>query len=98
MVETVQGEVLHVVPPDERDDYDLDGDLRSLAESRYILVCRKGGHPSAFERIKSYLLRDPIEPVTIITERSASDGEEVTFDVRETEIAGVYEAVERAER
>ena len=94
MVETVRGEVLHVVPPEEVDDYDLDGALRSLAESRYILVCREGGRPSPLERIKSFLLRDPIEPVTIVTERSVDDGEEITADVEATEIAGVYEAVD----
>ena len=94
MVETVRGEVLHVVPPEEVDDYDLDGALRSLAESRYILVCREGGRPSPVEQIKSFLLGDPIEPVTIVTERSVDDGEEITADVEATEIAGVYEAVD----
>ncbi|WP_158058239.1 DUF7526 family protein [Halorussus halophilus] len=94
MVETLRGEVLHVVGPDELDDHDLDGELRSLAESRYVLVCRKGGHPSPFERIKSFLLRDPIEPVTIVAETEANDGDEVIAEVEETGIAGVYEAVE----
>ena len=92
MAETFRGEVIHVVPPDDRDDVELTEELRSLADSRYLLVCRAGGSPSWFERVRSFLARDPIEAVTIVSETPASEGEEVTATVAETGIAGVYEA------
>ena len=94
MAETLRGEVLHVVAPEELDEYDLDGDLRALAESRYVLVCRKGGAPSWVERVLAFLTRRPIEPATLVAETAASEGQEVTATVEETGIPGVYEAVE----
>lgn len=94
MAETLRGEVLHAVPPDDLDDYDLDDDLRSLAESRHVLVCRKGGAPTRFEQVKAFLLRRPIEPVTLVADDGASEGEEVTATVEETPIAGVYDVRE----
>jgi len=94
MVETLEGEVIHVVAPEELDDYDLESELRSLAESRYVLVCRKGGIPSALQRLWSFLTRQPIEAVTVVTDTAASEGEEFTATVRETSITGVYEATE----
>ncbi|MFC7176677.1 DUF7526 family protein [Halosegnis marinus] len=36
-------EVVHVVAPDELDEYDLDPALRERADGRYLLVGRKGG-------------------------------------------------------
>lgn len=92
MVETLRGEVLHVVGPAELDEYNLDSELRTLAESRYVLVCREGGDPSWFERIRSFLARRPIEAVTLVSDRAASEGDEVDATVRETSIGGVYEA------
>jgi len=92
MTETFKGEVIHVVPPDDRDDVELTEDLRSLADSRYLLVCRAGGSPSWFERVRSFLARDPIEAVTIVSDTEATEGAEVTATVAETGIAGVYEA------
>jgi hypothetical protein len=92
MTERIRGEVIHVVEPADLDDYDLQPELRELADSRYVLVCREGGTPSWFERLKAFLLRQPIEPVTLVTERGADEGQEVTARVRETGMAGVYEA------
>jgi hypothetical protein len=94
MTETLRGEVIHVVDPTELDDYELDAELRSLADSRYVIVCREGGSPSWFERIRSFLTRKPIEAVTLVSDRGASEGNEVTATVRPTNIGGVYEATE----
>jgi hypothetical protein len=94
MVETLTGEVLHVVPPEKLDEYDLDDELRRLAASRYVLVCRKGGAPSVIERVRSFLLRDPIEPVTLVADADPDEGEEVTAIVEATPIAGVYDVRE----
>jgi hypothetical protein len=94
MAETMRGEVIHVVPPDDREAFELTEDLRTLAESRYVLVCREGGSPSWFERVRSFLARRPIEAVTIVSDTPASEGQEVTATVQETGITGVYEATE----
>ncbi|MFB6128056.1 MAG: hypothetical protein ABEJ79_12295 [Halolamina sp.] len=94
MSETVRGEVIHVVGPDELDEYELEAELATMAESRYVLVCRDGGVPSVLERIWAVLRRRPIEPVTIVAERDVEEGTELTATVRETELAGVYRAVD----
>jgi hypothetical protein len=94
MAETIAGEVIHVVEPSELDDYELEPELKSLAESRYILVCRKGGSPSWIERIAAFVRRDAIEPVTVVSETVADEGQEVTATVIKTELDGVYEATE----
>lgn len=94
MSETLDGEVLHVVGPEELDDYDVEEELRSLAESRYILVCRAGGKPSWFERVRSFFTRRPIEATTLVSETGAEEGDEVTATIRETDLPGVYEATE----
>lgn len=92
MAETMEATVLHVVTPEELADHELEPELERLAESRYVLVCRAGGEPSIFERITSFLLRRPIEAVTLIADDGASEGEEVTATVAETDLTGVYEA------
>jgi hypothetical protein len=92
MEERIRGEVIHVVEPTDLDDYDLQPELRELADSRYVIVCREGGTPSWFERLRAFFLREPIEPVTLVTDRGADEGQELTARVRETEMAGVYEA------
>jgi chemotaxis signal transduction protein len=94
MAETLRGEVIHVVDPAELDEYELDAELRSLADSRYVIVCREGGSPSWFERVRSFFTRKPIEAVTLVSDRAASEGSEVTATVRATDISGVYEATE----
>ncbi len=94
MAQTVRGEVIHVVDPEDRDEFDLTEELRTLAESRYILVCRAGGSPSWFERIRSFLAGSPIEAVTIVSDTEAAEGDEVTATVEETGIPGVYEATD----
>lgn len=94
MTETLEGEVIHVVPPEELDEYDLEADLAELAESRYVLVCRAGGAPSWFERLWAFLRRRPIEAVTLVSDTAASEGQEVTATVEETAMAGVYDVTE----
>lgn len=92
MAETMEATVLHVVTPEELAEHDLEPELERLAESRYVLVCRAGGEPSILERITSFLLRRPIEAVTLVADDGVGEGEEVTATVAETELTGVYEA------
>jgi len=94
MPREITGEIIHVVPPDDREDYDLDGTLESLAESRYILVCRKGGVPSFFERVVAFFKRDPIEPVTLVADEGFEEGMEITATVDFTTVDGVYDVIE----
>lgn len=94
MAETLRGEVIHVVAPDEQEEYDLDGEVRSMAESRYLLVCRKGGTPTWGERIRAFMTRRPIEAVTLVAETAVEEGQEVTATVEETGLAGVYRVTE----
>jgi hypothetical protein len=96
VTETIRGDVLHVVPPDELDDQDLEPGLRELAESRYVLVLRRGGHPSILDLIWAFLRRSPIEAVTVVTDRRVEEGEEVTLSVEETAMPGVYVTVSAA--
>lgn len=95
MAETLQGEVIHVVPPEEQDDYEFATELAELAESRYVLVCREGGSPSWFEKIKSFLLGQHIEAVTLVSETAVPEGEELTAAVEETSLAGVYRVTDQ---
>ncbi len=97
MAERIDCEVVHVVPPDDLGDYDLEPELADLATDRYVLVCRKGGAPSLLEKLRMFFLREPIEAVTVVAETAASEGEEITVTVVETELVGVYEAT-RLER
>jgi len=93
VTETLQVEVLHVVAPDDRDDHDLDPDLRERADGQHLLVCRRGGKPSLFARLWAFLRREPIEAVTVVSPSGAEPGTELTVTVRETDLAGVYETV-----
>ncbi|KAB1196317.1 MULTISPECIES: hypothetical protein [Haloferax] len=90
MVETIQGDVLHVIPPDELDEHELAPELQELAESRYVLVLRKGGHPSILDLVWAFIRRSPIEAVTVVSDQSAEEDDEVTLTVEETDITGVY--------
>ena len=92
MTETITGEVLHAIPPEELDEHDLEPALRELAESRHVLVLRRGGHPSILELLWAFLSRTPIEAVTVVTDRPATEDDELTLTVEETELAGVYVA------
>jgi hypothetical protein len=94
MTETITGEVIHVVGPDEHDEAQMLDDLAALAESRYVIVCREGGKPGLFERVWAFLKRDPIRPVTIVADEDAAEGDELTATVHETELPGVYDAIE----
>ncbi|RXK50390.1 DUF7526 family protein [Halorientalis pallida] len=94
MGERLRGEVLHVVAPTELDDYDLDDDVRNIAESRYLLVCWKGGSPSIFQRLKLILARSTLEPVTLVTDDAVEEGQIITATVEETDTAGVYDVIE----
>ncbi|MDS0300218.1 hypothetical protein NDI76_15835 [Halogeometricum sp. S1BR25-6] len=93
MTEAIQGEVLHVVPPTELDEHDLTPSLQQLAESRYVVVLRKGGHPSLLQLLWAFIRRQPLEAVTIVTEDPYEEGDEVTLRVEETELVGVYRTV-----
>lgn len=90
MSETIEGDVLHAIPPEEVGEHDLEPELQRLAEARYVLVCRRGGHPTIFGLLWAYLRRDPIEAVTIVTEQAAEEGDSVSLTVEETAMAGVY--------
>ncbi|MEA5387875.1 hypothetical protein VB773_18540 [Haloarculaceae archaeon H-GB2-1] len=74
MAETIRGEVVHVVPPADLDEYDVDDELRELAESRYVLVCRAGGAPSLVERALAFLTRRSIEAVTLVADAPVPEG------------------------
>lgn len=93
MTETLRAEVVHVVPPDELDDVDLQPELADLAADRHVLVCRKGGSPSWFERVAALLRRRPIEAVTVVADSHHAEGSEFTATVEPTDIEGVYEIV-----
>jgi hypothetical protein len=92
MAETLEATVIHVVEPDQLADHQLEPELAQLADSRYVLVCRTGGAPTWFDRIKSFLFRRPIEAVTLVADSGAEEGDEVTATVTETDLTGVYEA------
>jgi len=94
MTDTITGEVLHVVAPEEREDANMLDELAALAESRYVVVCREGGAPSVFERIWAFLKRDPIRPITVVVDEAVEEGTEVTATVRETDLPGVYDAID----
>jgi hypothetical protein len=94
MPREITGEVIHVVPPEEQDDYDLDGTVADLADERYILVCREGGVPSFFERVVAFFKRDPIEPVTLVADADIEEGDEITATVDFTTVDGVYDVIE----
>ncbi|GGC59289.1 DUF7526 family protein [Haloferax sulfurifontis] len=98
MTETIRGDVLHAISPDELDDEDLSPELRALADSRYVLVIRKGGHPSMLDLVWAFVRRDPIEAVTVVTDRPAEEDEEVTLTVEETDMPGVYVAADAREQ
>ncbi|MFW5918806.1 MAG: DUF7526 family protein [archaeon] len=91
MPQTVTGDVLYAIPPDEVEAHDLQPAVAERAGSRYVLVCRQGGKPSLLEQIRRFLLRKPIEAVTIVSDEPAEEGEEIRVTVRETEIPRVYE-------
>lgn len=94
VTETLHAEVVHVVPPGDLDDVDLQPELRALADTRYVLVCRRGGAPSWADRVVAFLRRRPIEAVTVVAESGVEEGEEFTADVEPTDLAGVYEFVD----
>ncbi|WP_262180645.1 DUF7526 family protein [Haloarcula laminariae] len=94
MPREITGEVIHVVGPDEHGDYELDGTVAELAESRYLLVCREGGKPSVIERVVAFFKRDPITPVTLVADEGAEEGSEIEATVEFTTVDGVYEVVE----
>jgi hypothetical protein len=90
MTETLEGEVLHAIPPDELGDHALEPELQAMAESRYVLVCRRGGHPSIFGLLWAYIRGNPIEAVTVITDQPSTEGDSVSLVVEETRLVGVY--------
>jgi len=94
MPREITGEVIHVVGPDEHGEYELDETVAELADSRYLLVCREGGVPSVFERVVAFFKRDPITPVTLVSDEGAEEGVEIEATVDFTTVDGVYEVVE----
>jgi len=94
MPREITGEVIHVVGPEEQDDYELDGTVAELADSRYLLVCREGGVPSVFERVIAFFRRDPITPVTLVADEGPEEGTEIEATVDFTTVDGVYEVIE----
>lgn len=92
MSDRIEGEVLHAIPPDELGEHDLEPELQALAESQYVLVCRRGGHPSVLQLVWAFIRRDPIEAVTIVTDDAATEGDTVVVDAEETTMPGVYVA------
>lgn len=93
MTERLEGEVLHAIPPEELGDHELQPELRELAESHHVFVCRRGGHPSMFGLFLAYLRRDPIEAVTVIADTAAEEGDSISVIVEETSLTGVYRVV-----
>lgn len=93
MAETLTTQVLAVVDPAEAADDELQPELRELADARYVLVCRKGGAPSWFQRIKAFVLRQPIEAVTLVADAAPEEGAEVTVRAEETRMVGVYDVL-----
>ncbi|WP_435064202.1 DUF7526 family protein [Halobaculum sp. EA56] len=94
MSETIRVSVVHAVPPEEHGEQELRPRLRELAAGKHVLVCRVGGRPSWLDRLRAFLARDPIEAVTVVASGPASEGDELTMAVEETDISGVYVAVE----
>jgi hypothetical protein len=92
-MERLRVEVVHVVGPDELDEYDLEAALRERAEGRYVIVGRKGGSPSLVEKLLAFVRRDGIEAVTLVADAGATEGEELVVGVEETARAGVYEVL-----
>lgn len=90
MTETFEGDVLHAIPPEEVGDHDLEPELQTLAEAQYVLVCRRGGHPSIFGLLWAYIRGNPLEAVTIVTDQPAEEGDSISVTVEETAMAGVY--------
>ncbi|SEO68121.1 hypothetical protein SAMN04487948_104149 [Halogranum amylolyticum] len=90
MTETIQGDVLHVIPPDELGEHDLEPGLQALADSRYVLVLRKGGHPSILDLLVAFVRRNPIQVATVVTDQRVDEDDEVTLTVEETDMEGVY--------
>lgn len=93
VTETITIEVVHAVGPEELDEAELQPALRELADDRHVLVGRRGGRQSWFDRLRAFLARDPVEAVTVVADEPVSEGTEVTLRVEETDIAGVYAAV-----
>jgi len=93
MAETVEGDVLHAIPPDELGEHDLEPELEKLAAEQYVLVCRRGGHPSMLQLLWAFIRRKPLEAVTVISAEPAAEGDSVSLVVEETTMTGVYRAV-----
>ncbi|WP_336035999.1 DUF7526 family protein [Halobacterium yunchengense] len=91
MPETLDTQVLAVVDPADVEADALQPGLRELAAERYVLVCRKGGRPSRLERVKAFVLRRPIEAVTLVADTAPEEGADVTARVEETDMVGVYD-------
>lgn len=90
MTETITIEVVHVVAPGALDEADLQPALRDIADSRHVVVGRRGGRQSWLDRLRAFIAREAVEAVTVVTDEPATEGEELTLRVEETGIPGVY--------
>jgi hypothetical protein len=93
MTETIEGDVLHAIPPEEVGEHDLEPELQELATGRHVLVCRRGGHPSLFALLWAFIRRKPLEAVTVVADEPAAEGDSVSLVVEETTMTGVYRVV-----
>ncbi|QLC35009.1 hypothetical protein EFA46_012185 (plasmid) [Halarchaeum sp. CBA1220] len=92
MPETIRGTVLHVVPPADLDDHDLDPELAALAAGHTVAVCRRGGDPSLRQRLRTFLTGGTIDAVTVVLDSTPEEGDSLAVTARETDLAGVYDA------
>ena len=93
MTETIEGDVLHAIPPEEVGEHDLEPELQELATGRYVLVCRRGGHPSLFALLWAFIRRKPLEAVTVVADEPAAEGDSVSLVVEETTMTAVCRVV-----
>ena len=74
MTDTFTVEVLHTVEPEALDEAELQPALRDLADSRYVVVGRKGGRQSWLDRLRAFVARDPVEAVTLVADEAVNGG------------------------
>ena len=92
--ETITGTVIHVVPPDDRDDHDLDSALAERAAGNYVVVCRRGGSPSFLRRVWSLLRGGSIDAITIVTADEYAEGDRIALEATPVGPTGVYDATD----
>ncbi|GAA0313346.1 DUF7526 family protein [Halarchaeum salinum] len=94
MSETITGTVIHVVPPEELDDHDLNPALADRASGNYVVVCRRGGSPSLLQRVWGFLRGGSIDAVTVVTPDEYAEGEPIDVAASPLGVEGVYDATD----